>query len=69
MLAEGHSRALWAHTSSVIAAIANSARNPDKQPKPFMPAQFNPHTPGKERGEVIEVNAETIDLMRAKFLE
>jgi len=69
LLAEGHSRALWAHTSSVIAAVANSVRNPDRQSKPFTPDQFNPHTPQKARGEVVEVTANTIEVMRQKFLQ
>lgn len=36
----------WAHTSSVLALIANVNRDPRKA-RAFKPADFNPHTKSK----------------------
>ena len=41
-MAEGRGREHWAHTSAMLALIANAHRNPKKQ-RPFTPADFNPY--------------------------
>ncbi len=42
LMAEGRSKALWAHTSHVLALLANVNRDP-KKTKAFAPADFDPH--------------------------
>ena len=39
-MAEGRSRALWGHTSSVLAMLVNVHRDPKR---PCSPKQFNPY--------------------------
>lgn len=41
-MAEAKSKELWAHTSTLLAMIANVNRDPKKH-GPFKPADFNPH--------------------------
>ena len=45
-MAEGRSQALWNHTSSVLAMLANVNRDPRKG-RSAKPADFNPHTQPK----------------------
>jgi hypothetical protein len=42
-MAEGRSKALWQHTSHVLAIICEINRNHDKRKNPFTAADFNPH--------------------------
>jgi hypothetical protein len=42
LMAEGRSRDNWAHTSAVLALVANVNRDPKKS-KAYKPADFNPH--------------------------
>jgi hypothetical protein len=46
-MAEAASRQRWAHTSAVLALLANAHRDP-KKTRPFQPADFNPHLRRKE---------------------
>lgn len=46
-MAEASSRTAWAHTSAVLALLANAHRDP-KKGRPFTPADFNPHLRRKE---------------------
>jgi len=41
-MAEARCRERWAHTSAVLALIANVHRDP-KRSRVFKPADFNPH--------------------------
>ena len=41
-MAQGNSEALWSHTSTVLAMIANVNRDP-KKTRAFKPDDFNPH--------------------------
>ncbi len=41
-MGEGRSQALWAHTSHVLALVANVNRDP-KKTTAFEPSDFNPH--------------------------
>jgi len=42
-MANAKSEAAWAHTSSILAMIANVNRNPKKRAKPFTPMDFSPY--------------------------
>lgn len=42
IMAEARSREAWAHTSAVLALLANAHRDP-KKTRPFTPADFHPH--------------------------
>ncbi|HOI56117.1 MAG TPA: hypothetical protein PLP01_12765 [Phycisphaerae bacterium] len=66
-MAEGLGRERWAHTSMVCCLIANANRDPKKH-RPFKPDDFNPYAERSRRSDVIEVNAETVGLMRAAFI-
>jgi len=46
-MGEADSRQRWAHTSAVLALLANAHRDP-KKGCPFQPADFNPHLRTKE---------------------
>jgi hypothetical protein len=41
-MAEGRSKALWAHTSHILWMLATINRNPKKS-RTFKPSDFNPH--------------------------
>lgn len=41
-MAEGRSRERWAHTSSLLALMANAHRDPDAS-HVYKPGDFNPH--------------------------
>ena len=55
-MAEARSRDNWAHTSAVLALIANVNRDPKKS-RPFKPADFDPYSARDRRDEAIEVTA------------
>lgn len=46
-MAEAAGRHRWAHTSAVLALVANAHRDP-KKGRPFTPADFNPYLRRKE---------------------
>lgn len=64
-MAEGRSRSLWGHTSSVLCLLANVNRDP-KKTRAYRPADFDPHaTPGRRlRGRRVSVERLTKDIMR-----
>ena len=39
----GKLRSIWDATSVVLAMMANVNRDPDKQPEPYLPREFNPY--------------------------
>lgn len=47
-MAEAKSQQRWAHTSAILAMLANVHRDP-KRSRVFKPADFNPHLRGKEK--------------------
>ena len=53
-MAEARGRDNWAHTSAVLALVANVNRDP-KKTRPFKPADFDPYAARRERDEAIEV--------------
>lgn len=63
-MAEGHGRDEWGRLSVLCALIGNAHRDP-KKGRAFKPSDFDPF--GREPGEVIEVNRESIGLLREAF--
>ena len=57
----------WAHTSTVLAMIANVNRDTGKRPTPFKPADFNPLA-GKT-GKGIALTADNIGILKAVFVD
>ena len=53
-MAEAKGRESWAHTSAIMALIANVNRDPKKS-RPFKPADFDPYAAKDKRDEAIEV--------------
>jgi hypothetical protein len=53
-MAEARGRDNWAHTSAVLALVANVNRDP-KKTRPFKPADFDPYSAKGKRDEAIEV--------------
>ena len=64
-MAEARGREAWAHTSAILALIANVNRDP-KRTRPFKPSDFDPYA--RQTGEVIEVNRENIGNLKQAFL-
>jgi plasmid replication initiation protein len=46
-MAEARSRQAWAHTSSLLAMLANIHRDP-KKTRAYKPADFNPHASSRK---------------------
>ena len=53
-MAEAKGRESWAHTSALMALIANVNRDP-KKTRPYKPADFDPYTARDKRDEAIEL--------------
>jgi len=53
-MAEARGRDNWAHTSAILALIANVNRDP-KKTRPFKPADFDPYATKDRREDAIEV--------------
>lgn len=53
-MAEARGRDNWAHTSAILALIANVNRDP-KKTRAYKPADFDPYTAKDRRDEAIEV--------------
>ena len=61
--AKGHDR--WAHTSSLMALIANCNRDPKKTPRAFRPADFDPYRQDEERRpDGIPITPDSIGLLK-----
>ena len=54
-MAEGRGREGWAHTSAILALIANVNRDP-KKTRPFKPSDFDPYSAKDRREDAIEVS-------------
>lgn len=64
-MAEARGRDNWAHTSSVLAMLANVNRDPKKTPA-FQPADFDPYRPRKPT----RVDRKTgFELLKAVFVD
>lgn len=53
-MADARGRESWAHTSAILALIANVNRNP-KKTRPYKPSDFDPHTTRDKRDDAIEL--------------
>jgi len=65
-MAEGRDRALWRHTSAVMALTANVNRDP-KKGRLFEPSDFDPHNTAVPSEHVIEVTPETVSEFKKAF--
>ncbi len=66
-MAEGHGRDAWGRLSVLCALVGNAHRDP-KRGRALRPSDFDPFwQKGREPGEVIEVNRETIGRLREAF--
>lgn len=62
-MAEGRDRQLWAHTSSVMALLANINRDP-KKCGVLRAADFNPYAEAKVRRRGIPIRADNIQVLK-----
>jgi len=53
-MAGARGRDNWAHTSAVLALVANVNRDP-KKTRAYKPSDFDPYSTRRERDEAIEV--------------
>ena len=67
-MAQAAGRAAWAHTSAILAMIANANRDPKKKPTPFRPDDFSPYG-GKRARSGIRLEAGNIELLRTVFVD
>ena len=65
-MAEGRGRECWAHTSTILALIANANRDPRKT-RPFNPGDFDPYSAKDRREGAIEVNDMAVRAASATF--
>lgn len=65
-MAEGQGRERWAHTSLIAAILANANRDP-KKGRAWKPEDFNPFTHRRAAADVVEVDKDTIGLMKQAF--
>jgi hypothetical protein len=66
-MTEARGREAWAHTSAILALIANVNRDP-KKTRAFKPSDFDPYSARDKRDEAIEVNRENIETLKQAFL-
>jgi hypothetical protein len=65
-MAEARSRAAWAHTSSVLAMLANVNRDP-KRTRAFRPEDFDPHA--QKDMSVTVVKGRNFDILKIVFVD
>lgn len=53
-MAEARGREAWAHTSAILALIANVNRDP-KRTRPYKPGDFDPYSARDKRSEAIAI--------------
>jgi hypothetical protein len=64
-MAEARCRDHWAHTSAVLAMLANVHRDHRKKPTPYKPDDFNPFQ--QRRGQVVQ--KAPIDVLKHTFVK
>ena len=64
-MADARGREGWAHTSAILALIANVNRDP-KKTRPFKPSDFDPYSAKDRREDAIEVK--DMDVLKSAFL-
>jgi len=65
-MADGRNENHWLIASAVMALLANCHR--DSKKRAFTPDDFNPMVHRTQRADVLEVNRDTVGLMREAFL-
>ena len=66
-MAESRARDNWAHTSSMLAMLANANRDRKKKPMPFKPVDFSPYEAKQKSG--VQMNARNIGLLKSVFVD
>ena len=64
-MAEGRCEQAWAHTSSILAMIAEVNRDRKKRSRPFRPADFNPYAAESKAASGIPITPANIELLKA----
>ena len=67
-MAEARSRENWAHTSSVLAMLANVNRDP-KKTKPFKPSDFDPYGNANKSAKPVIRKGEDFDILKMVFID
>lgn len=65
-MAEAKARNDWAHTSCVLAMLANTHRDP-KKGRARKPSDFNPFEKGSKTGNGVPLNDGGLDMLKAMF--
>ena len=65
-MAEARVRDRWAHTSAILAMIANAHRDP-KKTRPFTPADFNPMEQRQSNEPIIRTN--DLSILKRVFVD
>ena len=67
-MAEARGRDRWAHTSAILALVANVNRDP-KKTRPYKPADFDPYRAKGKHGDAMELNEENLGLLKEAFTQ
>jgi hypothetical protein len=65
-MAEARSREAWAHTSTVLAMIANANRDP-KKTRAFRPSDFDPYSQKNRPAAVVK--GRNFDILKMVFID
>lgn len=65
-MAEGRGKAAWAHTSALLAMLANAHRDPKKR-KAFTPADFNPYS-ARDRAKPV-TKTKDLSILKTIFVD
>ncbi|MCC7408661.1 MAG: hypothetical protein IT442_11365 [Phycisphaeraceae bacterium] len=65
-MAEGRSRQEWSHTSTILAMLANTHRDPRKS-RPFKPRDFDPYARIDQRDEAIAID--DLGVLKQAFMQ
>jgi hypothetical protein len=66
-MAQAAARERWAHTSAVLALLANCNRDP-KKTRAFKPSDFDPYAGSQAPAQAIEVGKDNIGTLKAAFV-
>lgn len=64
-MAEGRCEQAWAHTSSILAMIAEVNRDRKKRSRAFRPADFNPYAAEPDSATGIPITRANIEVLKA----
>lgn len=68
-MAEGRQRDEWDRASSIMAMIANTARDKKTRPRPFQPRDFNPFALAPARRRAADLPRAEIGVLKAVFVD